>query len=110
MITSTVTNEDGTYIFDDLLPGKYYVTIQVPPPSAPKSSDATDKVDNKIDGDDNGDQPTGIGGPVYSPVIRLSPNTEPTGEDESFSGGAQDDARDDGPCLTNVQRDATRLK
>ena len=101
-MTSIVTISDGTYNFDSLLPGKYFVTIPVPPPSAPRSSDFTDKLDNQIDGDDNGDQPTGIGGPVYSPVILLSPNTEPTGEDESFSGGAQDDDgdRDDAGDMT----------
>ncbi len=99
-LASIVTSADGTYIFDNLLPGRYYVTIPAPPPSAPKSSDATDRADNQTDGDDNGDQPTGIGGPIYSPVIRLSPNTEPTGEDESFSGGAQDDARDDAGDMT----------
>ena len=84
VIATTTTDANGSYVFDNLLPGDYIVEF-IPPASLPVSSGPTDTQDNQQDDDDNGIQQDTNGdgitdGPITSPVITLSPGTEPTNE------------------------------
>ncbi|MCB0690437.1 MAG: carboxypeptidase regulatory-like domain-containing protein [Saprospiraceae bacterium] len=92
VLETTMTDENGNYIFDNLVPGVYQVKIPTPDPSYPTSSTPTDTADNSQDNDDNGSQPNGTGGYVISPLITLTPGNETT--NEPGSGGTQDDAMD----------------
>ena len=95
-----MTDADGNYFVDGLQPGDYYVAIPTVDADFPISStgfgeDPNDDTDN----DDNGIQDA-PGAGVWSNVITLVGGTEPTGADESGSGGDQDDADDDNGNMT----------
>ena len=102
LVGTTTTDADGNYFFGGLEPGDYIVEILAEGNMGPgeplenfhRSSDPTDTADNQQDGDDNGIQEGGITSDVSSPVITLSPGTEPTGGAESAQGGDQDDFQD----------------
>ena len=84
VVATTTTDSNGSYVFDNLLPGDYVVEF-IPPASLPVSSGPTDTMDNGQDDDDNGIQQDTNGdgitdGPITSPVISLMPGTEPTNE------------------------------
>jgi len=86
LVATVVTDDNGDYFIDGLIPGDYYVSISdvnpdFPASSTPTSLDPNDDADN----DDNGLQDA-IGAGVWSNVITLSPEDEPT--DEPGSGGA----------------------
>ncbi len=98
VVDTDVTDADGNYFFDDLMPGVYQVRIPTPDVSYPTSSTPTDTNDNSQDNDDNGDQPGGSGTAVTSPLITLSPGNETT--NEPSSGGTQDDAEDSNGDMT----------
>ena len=98
LVGSTVTSGGGDYLFADLPAGLYYIRIPTPPAGLPLSSAPTDIADNGVDGNDNGDQPAGLGGEVFSPVVDLRPNTEST--TEPFQGGTQDDTDDNNGDMT----------
>jgi len=88
LVGEAVTDANGDYFIDELIPGDYYARISevdadFPASSTPTSLDPNDDADN----DDNGIQ-NGIGEGVWSNVITLSPEDEPT--DEPGSGGDQD--------------------
>jgi protocatechuate 3,4-dioxygenase beta subunit len=89
---TTTTDGFGNYIVKDLAPGKYYVKIATPSAAYPVSSTdpasaAVNSGDNQTDGDDNGSQTGGSGGPVTSKVITLAPDTEPLDAAETGQGG-----------------------
>ena len=102
LVAETETDDDGNYFFEGLEPGDYVVEIKAadnmdagdPLELFHRSSDPTSNNDDRVDGDDNGMQPDGIGTDVKSPVITLSPGDEPTGNQENFQGGDQDNDLD----------------
>ncbi|MBK9106237.1 MAG: HYR domain-containing protein [Saprospiraceae bacterium] len=108
-LDTTITNSDGDYFFGGLPEGNYIVGI---PAQAflgdegleffPNSSTdiASTSLDDNLDENDNGAQAGGPATAVYSPVITLSVNSEPTGAAESGSGGIQDDAEDSNGNMT----------
>ena len=75
-IATTISGPDGEYIFENLPPNNYVVSIPVPPPDIPASSGPTDMRDNQEIGDDNGAQDES-GERVTSPVIELRVGEEP---------------------------------
>lgn len=89
-LSTSITSGGGSYRFSALQPGTYYVRIPVPPQSHPLSSSSTVMADNQVDDDDNGHQLAG--GPVYSPVITLTPGSE------NAEGGYVDTTIDFGLC------------
>jgi|GEM_PF-1387763 len=106
----TLTDADGNYLFDNLLPGDYYVVVTSAPTDAPISSNnagipfmETDPDDN-LDNDDDGLQPGGGGMSVTSGTITLSPGSEPVNGtvamSESAQGNMQDDASDNNGNMT----------
>ena len=83
LVATTTTNATGGYVFDNLLPGDYFIEF-TPPTSSPISSTGSSP-DNQVDGDDNGMQADTNGdgmtdGTITSVTFTLSPGTEPTGE------------------------------
>ena len=99
-VASTVTDANGNYYFGNLPQGNYQVRIPVANftgagalAATPISSTTTATTDNQVDGDDNGIQ-TATGLETVSPIINLTAGAEPTGAQESFSGGTADDADD----------------
>jgi len=100
LVATTTTDANGSYIFDNLLPGDYYIEF-TPPASLPTSSTPTNTADDQVDGDDNGMQQDLDGdgvtdGPITSPVITLAPGTEPVGEPGKNGGkDGADDANGD---------------
>jgi len=101
MIGSDVTDGDGNYFVDGLVPGMYYVSIPTPDPNFEVSSTdvaTTDDTNNDVDGDDNGLQTDGAGAGVWSNPIELLGDSEPVLE--PGSGGNQDGADDDNGNMT----------
>jgi len=90
LVSNVLTDAMGLYLFSDLVPGDYYVSIPTPPADAQMSSTPTSMVDDDVDGDDNGIQAV-TGGVVTSAVFTLTHLGEETGS-ETFPGGTQDDA------------------
>ena len=99
VVATTTTDANGSYVFDNLLPGNYVVEF-LPPATSPVSSDGAGG-DDGVDGDDNGMQSDTDGdgltdGPITSSVITLMPGTEPTNEPgEGGDKGAADDDNGD---------------
>ena len=90
-IAPFTTLADGLYLFSNLLPGDYKVGVK-PIATAPVSSTPTITADdNGADNLDNGTQASS-GADAFSPVITLSPGTEPIVATEFGAGGAQDTA------------------
>lgn len=90
-----MTNGNGDYLFSELPPGDYLISIATPPASTPLSSSpwVTDtNPDNQEDNDDNGIQ-SSAGGITVSAVFSLVANSESTSE--TGTGGAQDDGSED---------------
>jgi len=80
LVGEAVTDANGNYFIDGLLPGDYYVSIPniddaFPVSSTGESLDPNDDTDN----DDNGIQ-VAPGEGVWSNVITLTGDDEPTGE------------------------------
>ncbi len=94
-VGSDITDANGNYFVDGLLPGDYYGKIMDLDPEYTLSSNdisSTEDPNNNNDSDDNGLQPDGAGTGVWSNVITLSSGDEPT--NEAGQGGDQDDADD----------------
>jgi len=101
LVGSDVTDGDGNYFVDGLVPGMYYVSIPTPDPNFEVSSTdvaTTDDTNNDVDGDDNGLQTDGAGAGVWSNPIELLGDSEPVLE--PGSGGNQDGADDDNGNMT----------
>jgi hypothetical protein len=94
VVATTTTDANGTYYFDNVNPGSYFVGV-TPAVDAPTSSPDTANTagDNQIDGDDNGIQTTS-GAEARSPMITLVAGTEPDDTVETFIGGDQDNGAD----------------
>lgn len=84
-IATTATVADGSYLFENILPGIYFVEV-TPSGLLVRSSTVTDENDNDEDGDDNGAQPGGDDTPVVSPLVLLSGSQEPTGDGDDANG------------------------
>lgn len=104
-----VTDADGNYYFDGLVPGNYQVVIPAgnftdgsPLDTALTSSTNTPSslLDDGEDNNDNGDQPGGFGTAVSSPVINLMAGQESAAVDETGQGNAFDDAVENSGDLT----------
>ena len=95
---TAVTDADGNYFVDGLVPGDYYVAIPTVDANFPVSSTGfAEDPNDDTDSDDNGIQ-TAPGEGVWSNVITLTGDDEPTGE--SGSGGDQDSADDNNGNMT----------
>ncbi|KPM48191.1 DUF7467 domain-containing protein, partial [Jiulongibacter sediminis] len=99
-ITSVLTDANGNYYFDKLLPGDYQVKILgADLPAGYQSASYVTDDSEESDGNNNGSQ-TNPGDDIVSQIITLEPGGEPTGSDELLGnndnqiGGAQDDAKD----------------
>lgn len=98
-VATTTTGVNGYYVFDDLLPGDYFLyipptefqsggTLENYPSSTGNGSDET----TNETGDENGidDSAPAVNG-IRSTNYTLQPNTEPTGEPQPNYTGALDD-------------------
>jgi protocatechuate 3,4-dioxygenase beta subunit len=90
LIGWTYTDSNGHYYFSGQAPGTYQVQIPesnfvdgLPLAGSGYSSPITSILDDQIDGDDSGRQPDGPKTIVKSPLITLSPSTEPLGNGTS---------------------------
>jgi hypothetical protein len=93
--TTITTTATGAYTFSVLDPGTYYVRV-TPPATHVITGGAPDTEDNGQDNDNNGMQPGGRGTPLYSPVINLAVNAEPT--DDGDTDNLTDYSVDFGIC------------
>lgn len=102
LIGWSFTNSRGMFYFSGQAAGVYQLKIPAssfgdgqPLAGSGFSSGVTVTLDNQVDGDDNGIQPGGLRTEVVSPMITLTPGTEPVGDAnvgaESKSGGDLDD-------------------
>jgi uncharacterized repeat protein (TIGR01451 family) len=91
-VSSALTDAGGTYLFAELAPGRYFITIPAPPAAASSATVQAVDADNRVDADSNALQPGGTGAAVYSPVFELAPLLEPAAGAESGPGGSADDA------------------
>ena len=85
---TTLTNTQGAYLFSNLAPGRYIVSIPVLlgySPSPNTTTQATSPFpDNDVDNDNNGVNV--IGGVVFSNAITLLPGSEPTTDGDDANG------------------------
>lgn len=80
------TNTDGFYTFTNQREGKYRISIPNPPAAYPCSTSPRVLLDNRINSDNNGDQPGGCGTRITSPLIELKANNEPTTDGDDGNG------------------------
>ena len=102
VVTSTITDENGDYFFDNLLPGEYIVGISPTDDLPFSSTGAAEETDPNadVDGNDNGVAgPDGMTAPasgedIFSGAVSLGTDgvDEPVDEAEDAQGGDQDDA------------------
>jgi len=106
-VATTTTNHGGYYLFSGLVQGDYLVEVVLPggyvsstgangSVSGPYEP-APDADTNTTDSDDNGSQ---SGGVVRSTIVRLRPNSEPTGESDPLPAALTDPARNENSNLT----------
>ncbi|MEQ1750217.1 MAG: SdrD B-like domain-containing protein, partial [Prosthecobacter sp.] len=69
------TTSTGAYLFTGLIAGNYYVKV-TPPVNYRYSGGTPATSDNNVNDNNDGAQPGGLGTPLYSPVINLSPGAE----------------------------------
>jgi hypothetical protein len=84
-VATDVTDDQGLYLFENLLPGRYFVYLPTPSLLYPMSSTPTDTNDNGEDNDDNGSQSV-VGGAVRSTVVELTVGGEPTNDGDNANG------------------------
>jgi hypothetical protein len=82
LVSTQATTGAGAYAFTNIPPGTYYVKV-VPPTTHATTSGVPVLLDNRIDSDNNGEQPGGLNSAIYSPMIGLSPALEPTTDGDS---------------------------
>ncbi|MCB1210554.1 MAG: putative Ig domain-containing protein, partial [Verrucomicrobiales bacterium] len=82
-----VTTGTGSYLFDNLIPGKYFVKV-TPPAGYPLTGGLPVTSDNRVDNDNNGSQPGGLNTVLISPVIDLQLGAEPTSDGDGANGDA----------------------
>ena len=75
VVGTTTTSAAGAYTFKTYTPGRYY--LRLAPTSVLQLPSSSAGGDNGVDGDNNGTQPSGIGGLVVSPMIELKAGEEP---------------------------------
>ncbi|MBO9312797.1 MAG: DUF11 domain-containing protein, partial [Chloroflexus sp.] len=106
-VATTTTNHGGYYLFSGLVQGDYLVEVVLPAgyvsstgtngstsgPYEPAPNADTDATDS----DDNGTQ---SGSVVRSTIVRLRPNSEPTGESDPLPAALTDPARNENSNLT----------
>jgi len=102
VVATTTTTQDGSYLFDNLLPGDYFIQFEAPE-SAPLSSTTDFDADDQVDGNDNGTQQDTDGdgltdGLITSNVFNLTPDAEPTSE--PGTNGGKDSADDNNGDMT----------
>ena len=102
VVATTMTTTDGSYLFENLLPGDYFIQFEAPD-TAPVSSTTDFDADDQADGNDNGTQQDTDGdgltdGMITSNVFTLQADTEPTGE--PGTNGGKDSADDDNGDMT----------
>ena len=106
-VATTMTNHGGYYLFSGLVQGDYLVEVVLPAgyvsstgtngsTSGPYEP-APDADTNATDSDDNGTQ---SGSVVRSTIVRLRPNSEPTGESDPLPAALTDPARNENSNLT----------
>ncbi|MES2598992.1 MAG: GEVED domain-containing protein, partial [Verrucomicrobiota bacterium] len=78
-LTTTAT---GAYSFTSLDPGNYFVKV-TPPATHFLTGGTPAATDNRVDNDNNGLQPGGRGTPLYSPIISLAVDAEPTNDGDA---------------------------
>ena len=102
---TTITDANGNYFFNDLLPGDYMVQVVVPPelvPTPVQNAGPNDDVNNDSNIDVASPLNNPAGGIYTSAVISLSPGTEPAGELDA--NGAADQ-----PGQTAIEDDAGNM-
>ncbi|MCW1968678.1 MAG: hypothetical protein KIH69_011260, partial [Anaerolineae bacterium] len=109
------TNTDGFYTFTNQREGKYRISIPNPPAAYPCSTTPRVLLDNRINSDNNGDQPGGCGTRITSPLIELKANNESTTDGDDANGDLTIDfglvagsANTATPTATGVPPTATR--
>jgi hypothetical protein len=86
-----LTTSSGTYLFNLVPPGNYYVKV-TPPVDYLEAGGTASVIDDNINDNNDGSQPGGSGTPLYSPVVNLA-------------GGAESLADDDADADTNLSID-----
>lgn len=83
-LATTTSDANGSYVFGNLPPGRYFVYLPTPPVGYPLSSMPTDPADNGEDNDDNGQQGA-LGAPIFSPIIDLTSQSETTNDGDGVN-------------------------
>ena len=91
-IATTMTDDNGDYLFDSLATGFYQVGV-LAPGDAIAASTTQAVADDNGDGLNDGAQALGAGAGIesLSGPVELTPGDEPQGGDEAAQGGKQDD-------------------
>ena len=102
VVATTTSAADGSYIFENLLPGDYFIQFEAPD-TAPVSSTTDFDSDDQVDGNDNGTQQDTDGdgltdGLITSNVFSLQADTEPTSE--PGTNGGKDSVDDNNGDMT----------
>ncbi|WP_202225616.1 SdrD B-like domain-containing protein, partial [Okeania sp. KiyG1] len=94
-VATTTTDAGGYYYFDDLVAGDYFIHVPASnfgagqPLEDKESTPGFDGTTTTDDNDNGLDTPTNGG--ISTPVFTLTPNDEPTGEDQTNYPGPLDD-------------------
>ncbi|PHI17926.1 hypothetical protein CEQ90_20600, partial [Lewinellaceae bacterium SD302] len=98
VLDTTFTDEEGNYLFDSLSPGDYQILVAAPE-DAQTNSDGSTPADDDVDGVDDAEQMM-PGDTASTGTFTLSVGDEPTGDQEDFQGGDQDEANDGSGNMT----------
>ena len=98
LVGMDITDMNGDWLVDSLIPGEYYAVINTVDPNYPTSSTTDFAADDSADDNDNGTQAGGSGTAVTSNEFTLTGSGEST--TETGSGADQDDADDDNGDMT----------
>ena len=81
LVKTNTSLADGSYRFDYLVPGNYYIRFTPPAATYPLATPTAVNLDNSTDNDSNGQQPGSGGTVIRSPVVALTPSSETTADD-----------------------------